>query len=368
MLKNIQGLRFFAALCVVILHLPPQTLAISTPDSLFGKLSTFGYLGVDIFFVISGFIMAKTTRNHPSEWRCALIFLTHRFSRIYVGWWIFLALYMFIGMRFGGVSQEASLLGSIVLWPMTLYQYTIPVLWTLSFELYFYALVAVLILWNRKKAGFVLGAAGVGILLFNLGCISTGMYLPQNMTPAHYMMIIPFVLSPFIMEFIAGFLIFEWFMTKPPKRWMPWVLGAIFFLLAGICYQLFGNLRYGGLSGFFHSTERALLFGACATCIVAAAIALEMHGATCPTVFQALGDASYCMYLSHLLIFTLLTQAGDIFQSQWSWNPSTRGWVAIFIIILTSWSFHRWLERPIYRVVRKFLTRYISGDTVVNTH
>ena len=75
-LQNIQALRALAALLVVFVHLGKLLGGINIPP--------FGHAGVDIFFVISGFIMIYTTIDRqPSPWT----FVSHRLARITPIYW-----------------------------------------------------------------------------------------------------------------------------------------------------------------------------------------------------------------------------------------------------------------------------------------
>ncbi|MEG2469338.1 MAG: acyltransferase family protein, partial [Comamonas sp.] len=92
MIKNIQILRFIAAIWVVLFH--------GTFVGMFFDIApwinffiNWGYAGVDIFFVISGVIMAHSTKNTPHTPRTAGTFFLIRLSRIYTGWWPVMLLY-----------------------------------------------------------------------------------------------------------------------------------------------------------------------------------------------------------------------------------------------------------------------------------
>ena len=159
MLKNIQTLRFFAALWVLLHHLQPPVTPFKLgilPDA----VTSLGFAGVDLFFVISGLIMAETTRNLLPSWRTATRFLVQRFGRIYIGWWPFFALYLWGAWQSGRIRPDVNLWGSFWLWPQDMMYYLLPITWTLSFELYFYVAVACLIAFNRRRAPS--RAVGVG--------------------------------------------------------------------------------------------------------------------------------------------------------------------------------------------------------------
>ena len=98
MIQNLQILRWLAALWVVLLHtsvdivVPPAYL----PDmpALLQALVGAGFAGVDVFFAISGAVMAESTRSASAGMGHSLRFLGTRLLRIYAGWWPFFGLYL----------------------------------------------------------------------------------------------------------------------------------------------------------------------------------------------------------------------------------------------------------------------------------
>ena len=85
MLYNIQALRGIAAMLVLMHHALPHFKAMNLSNSVIEFIGKFGYIGVDIFFVISGFVMAKTTVNKAKGFSLFKAFLSKRFLRIYLG-------------------------------------------------------------------------------------------------------------------------------------------------------------------------------------------------------------------------------------------------------------------------------------------
>ena len=83
MYNNIQALRGIAAFLVVIFHLLPHFRAMGLSNIVFESIAQYGYAGVDVFFVISGFVMAKTTHNLPQNFSSSKQFISKRFLRIY---------------------------------------------------------------------------------------------------------------------------------------------------------------------------------------------------------------------------------------------------------------------------------------------
>jgi len=92
---------------VMFFHTEPHYSKISNHVAnegwrLFDLFKEFGYMGVDIFFVISGFIMWYTTKKFEHGGvRYAASFLYNRLTRIYLGYWIFFVI-VFIGYHYIG--------------------------------------------------------------------------------------------------------------------------------------------------------------------------------------------------------------------------------------------------------------------------
>ncbi len=81
-IRSLTGLRGIAAIWVVLYHylLPP------TPNGAASRFLTHGYLAVDLFFALSGFVMALNYSSmfvHGAKWKSFRLFLGRRFARIY---------------------------------------------------------------------------------------------------------------------------------------------------------------------------------------------------------------------------------------------------------------------------------------------
>ena len=92
MLINIQFLRMVAAMLVVFYHTSAHVRSVGAEQGAFFAVNdAIGFAGVDIFFVISGFIMAHTSFS-AAGWADGWSFLRRRLARIYSGYWPFFLL------------------------------------------------------------------------------------------------------------------------------------------------------------------------------------------------------------------------------------------------------------------------------------
>lgn len=159
---GIQALRFIAAALVVVAH-ATQAVSIRLQGGDGQSYWELGTFGVDIFFVISGFIMATTTNRMPGGWVFALEFMRRRLIRIVPMYWIYTSLKLLaVGLVAGSSTKPFPTIDHIVasyflvpypdasgeLWPV------LPVGWTLTFELTFYIAFALAIATTRWRAMF----------------------------------------------------------------------------------------------------------------------------------------------------------------------------------------------------------------------
>ena len=211
-LQSIQALRGFAALMVVLYHIRAlEKLRIEenglTEHAWIGGIFTNGYAGVDLFFVISGFIMVYVTRDAGRGLKTSADFLFARITRIYPVWWAFagfMATYMIVvhglsgyGQGWGAISRSEPLVPYLVKSFLLAPQPQFPILgtgWTLVHEMYFYAVFAIFILLPRRLLPFLIGLWGALIL--------TGTFLGYSVVYAGTYR--DLVFYPMTMEFILG--------------------------------------------------------------------------------------------------------------------------------------------------------------------
>lgn len=156
---RLQYLRAVAAVLVVIWHASYHLWAVRGDDVLLAKTPGLsGALGVTLFFVISGYLMATlAVRSSPGQ------FLLHRAIRIYPIYWIVLAIVMAINIAVGfgyGIDPLA-----IALMPGAARNYTLGVEWTLPFELSFYFVVFVVMLFRATRFIPLIGILWAAIIV-----------------------------------------------------------------------------------------------------------------------------------------------------------------------------------------------------------
>jgi exopolysaccharide production protein ExoZ len=306
-IKNIQTLRFFAAAWVFLFHLQATSLYHSS-FSLLNSFASMGFVGVDIFFVISGYVMALTIRNKDPGLKSASLFFLNRFARIYGGWWPYFFAYLLLYIFLDKLAAEHDLLGSFFLIPLQLQKYLVPVTWTLSFELYFYLILSLILIFTKKYIPHILLLLAFITICLTYSFYLNGLYTPDGILGAtKFQTFYGYII---IIEFVFGYLL--GYTLKLHRNYM--IIPA-FVLLISYEYHNSGWLYPSGLAGFYHAPERVLYVGAASVCLVFVLSQFSRMGYS-PFVFlQKLGNSSYGLYLGHILILAFL---GHLIDTQMS--------------------------------------------------
>lgn len=153
-LPELDLLRFVAALAVVLYHyvtcFPAPPDAALAPLKAVSAVTRYGYLGVDLFFMISGFVILWSSMN-----RDALGFTVSRISRLYPSFWASMVLIVICAVTLGPAVASYSA-PPLDVWTIVANATMVPALldakrledvyWTLQIEVQFYALIFVLLL------------------------------------------------------------------------------------------------------------------------------------------------------------------------------------------------------------------------------
>jgi len=336
----IDVLRGFSALLVVFYHvLRYREWANFDPTGL-GKLANLGWVGVDLFFVISGFVIGKTAMDahHKGKpWRRD--YFDRRLRRIVPLYIATMALYLFLVnpdlLRLGWVSvyQVAMHLGFVHnLWHETHGSANSPN-WSVGLEMQFYVLVAVCAPWLARTAGWKIFAIWVSIAIaWRYG---TTLALPPESSRPIIQFIYASQLPGVLDEFVCGICIaklmqmnalqFTW------RRFIAWGASAITLLsLAWITIGTGNHYWESAITVVFWRTLVCAGFAALLACVVM----LPLSGGWVMRPFRYLGEISYGIYLWHLPILLTLLE-----KTPWK-GTRLLGATMIFTIILASLSWH----------------------------
>jgi peptidoglycan/LPS O-acetylase OafA/YrhL len=324
---------------------------------LLGPFGEIGYFGVDIFFVISGYIMWHSTRALHGPLH-GFDFAYRRASRIYSGYWPYFLIALVISASLMPQNlDQKDLLGSFFLTRTPIPELLIPVAWTLSFELYFYLLFTLLILLpERLHRSALFGGAAMVVLIQIHGLYHFGGYSRENF--AEVTLLYRFFGSSFLLEFIAGALLAAGRRRLNLNPLVPFGL-FLLFLAAAIWYQ--NQLPEGNLSRGYYQPERVALLGSAALFCVWSLVALEDRRiAPFPRQALYLGAISYSLYLSHTIILGLIQVTG---VQAWiaRMEMAQAGYLAIILLIVLYSALHyHWIESPLRHLFRRFRQFYLK--------
>ena len=330
LLSNIQMLRALAAITVVMHHAYPHYQAMGGDITWIIAISQWGFIGVDIFFVISGFIMAYTTFGKERTAENAKTFFKHRLFRIYLGYWpFFLIMLLAIFVTNPQKIETLDIVGSFFLSNTDMFKLVLPVSWSLSYELYFYLLFLFTFLFSVRQLYVLIPLFMAGILFLVLFAF----YDPRIPKSFFY--------SPFLLEFFAGVVLYM-YRTYLMRLWLL----PIALIFAGVAYA------YGIHDALKNGLYRVLSFGVGAFMVVLSALILEHY-----QLFRAgkwmetLGNASYTLYLSHLLILQFFYFSGlrAMFTVENSFLPLLGFLFILLVSILFSLFYYQKVEKPVYQ-------------------
>lgn len=344
-IQNIQALRGVAVLMVAVFHLAGMEAQFGGGERLLPDLAGCGRAGVDLFFIISGFIMVATTAGGGRGPAAAGRFLHHRATRIYPAYWFYtLALIglHFLLPRFADAARWATVnvARSLLLLP----QAELPVLvvgWTMVHEVYFYLVFSLLLLTPEQSRGWLLGAwlAATAALAAVFPALAAAS--PVFAVATH----------PLTAEFIAGAaiaLLVRRGLLVPGRAALA--AGAILLLAGHALLAPAGP----GLTAWPEGWTRVAVYGLPSALLLAGAVSIEFTGGSLlPRWLRAVGDASYSIYLAQ--IFPLLA-LGWI----WSWlrvpGPADNAAavaVAGIAVVAAGLAGYHLVERPLLALTRR---------------
>jgi exopolysaccharide production protein ExoZ len=288
-ITSIQALRGAAAAVVVFSHVCFEFKRGGCTNSSFVnfyELRELGAAGVDLFFVVSGFIMVYVTyaqvRSQPTS---RLEFCVNRIIRILPLYWICTTLKLILVQIpvFQSPAYDPSfILKSFLFLPDFNPRGELhPLLgqgWTLNYEMFFYLVFACLMMLRPRALLMVVSV--VFLSLVTLG----------HVAPSPDQALWTFYTDPIILEFALGMLAgYLYVADRLPGK----ALGAILLASGAACW----------LATMFFSVEglwRVAFWGIPAFFVLLGLTSLERaSGLSFPKIFSRLGDASYSIYLTH---------------------------------------------------------------------
>lgn len=332
-LVSIQLLRAIAAVVVVFGH--AQTEAWQANSTFSPTRFDFG-IGVDVFFIVSGFVMVISSRKLVGIAGAAGAFISKRLMRVVPLYWFYtcgmlLAIALFPSALNNAAASLPMILSSFLFlpFPNANGEY-VPVLalgWTLNYEMFFYALFAIAllrrnprwleVLWLLIMAAMVLGAA-----------------LPDTA--------FGFWGNPIIAEFLIGvFLAKFWLRSGSAPNAVTF---ALCLLTAGVLYLVLSPIQ--GLRLISHGIPSAVFS---VGLIFFMPRSLERRG---EGFARIVGDSSYSLYLSHPFVLAILGMVwGKVdpgFAQPWAYVA-----VATLASVAVGYASYILIEKPSLRLARR---------------
>lgn len=341
-LAGLQVARGLAALSVTLHH------ALETSNGVPGSfspdwLTTGGAGGVDIFFVISGFIMAHTSFRPGRPSPGAAEFLQRRAARIYPLYW--LACLTMLSLMALGFFQSRILSPGDIFLALALLpggQPVIGVAWTLVYEVYFYLIFAACLAAGRPSLVLCAASAVIAALL----ALAQG--LPESGVQR-------FLSDPIPLEFLLGMGLASVY---------PHIRETLKGALVGSLLVFFGlALLYAAPLVVPHETTHGLeswarvaAWGTAGLAIVAGFLALPERAGRLARWLKGLGDASYALYLTHF--FVLMGYGLALRKQAVAELPQYLLVIPIVVLAcLVGAAAHVAAERPLLRLARRAIDR-----------
>jgi peptidoglycan/LPS O-acetylase OafA/YrhL len=332
-IESIQIMRGIAAILVILLH-------ISVKGAQYGNGALKGFdiggCGVDLFFIISGYIMCASTINRHLNFG---EFMLHRVRRIIPLYWLTTTIawmiFLYKPEMVNSSGGETSIWASYTLFP-TGAKYLNGNGWTLTYEFIFYILFGLVIQKGTYKAMVV-----SSVML--LALVVAGLVVSYDQATFNI------VTANLNLEFIYGmgcFYLFNKKIVKPTAT-------------MGISLSLAGALLLTAEAIFKipnQEMNRGWLWGLPMLLVFAGFLCLEgfIKGSASglKKSLLALGNSSYSLYLFHP--FTLSAAAIVLKRMHMDANPYLFAAVLFIVTVMAGYLVYLYVERPLMRVSKKF--------------
>ncbi len=331
-------LRFLAVAAVILFHYGFRGAAadgfteVSLPDLV--PVAKYGYLGVQLFFIISGFVIA-----YSAEGRTASAFAIARVSRIYPGFVLCMTLTFLVTLAIGAPRLQAGitqwLANLLILSPALKQPFMDGAYWSIVYELTFYGWVFLLVLaglFRREIETIVFAWLSISIV---------------NETILHSGLVLRLFLTDQSAFFCAGLVLYEIFRGRRDRTIM---------LLLGLSTVTAISQAFTGadwLRGHYHTEFNNWVIAAvCVASIGAVALAMNIRRVPLPAgIILAIGGLTYPLYLLHQHI-------GYMLLNRFQGVASAPVLIASTAIAITAASLLIWwlIEKPSQKWLKRILT------------
>jgi exopolysaccharide production protein ExoZ len=349
-LSSLQVARGLAALFVVAFHSIYINAKYVEGDSILPELFVFGQTGVDLFFVLSGFVMIVAFRNKFGARNEIPGFLKARFFRIYPTYWVYLlAVFLVFIVRPEIVNNSQAgnvdLFSSFLLLPQDAAP-LVMVAWSLIHEVWFYLVFAMILMLPARLAP-------AAFIAWLVAIVSASLFLTTPDDAYLRVMMHEFSVE-FIFGALAGFAYLKASADTASNRATLAVLALTGF--AGLAYAV--SNKVVGSADVIQSVTLERVFavgGGYTLLLLVVALAKPMRQSVFTKVFAFVGDISYSLYLSHILTLSVCGRVwmalgysgGGLFGSVLFWSLS---YVAVIAVAFMSYHL---IERNVMQLSKR---------------
>lgn len=352
-LNLLQVYRGIAAALVVLTHANKIISRELQQDKLL-QIFHFGWIGVDFFFVLSGFIIFYIHQSDIGKPNKFKSFAFKRFIRVYPLYWSILTIKIIVSLfntdTTNSIYQRSAgeIIKAVLLLPQDrsiLDATFIGVSWTLSYEVFFYSIFGLLILINTKICQPIIFGWIIGIILKLF-----------NLLPIGDNFLLNFIFDEHNLEFLLGCLAAYTISKYRFKFGTSLIYASIFMLMISIINTKYKEYNVSGI-------PTLIAYGIPFMLLIIGSVYLELSKTiNIPPVLIYIGNASYSIYLAHgfLLnitakVFTKIIEKLNILhliESQIVYCNAIAS-IIVVIAVFMGCLIHSYLEKPLITNLRK---------------
>ncbi|WNP36251.1 acyltransferase [Enterobacter kobei] len=350
-MEFLQVCRGLAAIAIVFYH----SRSFATPGDAYEVALQGMDAGVDLFFVISGFVMVLATGNGKSGVKYAADFIIKRWSRVWPPYAVATLLFVSLATLFDNnfmtyPNRWSTLIKSLSFLPLNteaappLGFPTLGVGWTLNYEIYFYAVFALSLVCGKARWAVFFSCIAITLIAIPQIFSDSGYSLSSSHQYGFSFGYLNLMTSPLIWDFVVGVVI--GLIYKSPVRVKNiYALNIVTGLSVALSVWLFAFNSFGdhGVYGKLPIISFMVL------CL---ALRQKEVNQTFPRLFTWLGDISYSIYLVHTLIYAFLW----VILQQYGFSSISVGqrvgWLSMILVIPASALFSHYIEFGLSNYVR----------------
>lgn len=326
----LDGLRGLAVLAVIINHFgyPFSTYYPSDPEAPYSFV--LGELGVQLFFIISGFVILLSAATGGG----AKTFVISRFTRLYPAYWVALVwssfLIFMVGIETRSITIPQVLVNFTMFQRFLMVDNVDQVYWTLAVEMQFYLLMLgfILISHNKLKKNYLLN---FGVFWCLLGIFLMALY-PGDSSSGIAKILVWIFLAQHGPFFCFGMAMFIFYNDRKMNLYIP------FFAFSAILNTYLAH-------GFSHAVGVMLIILIFSTVVIMRSVKILDKGP-----LQFMGKISYSAYLFHTITGFVIIHLSLPYLGQW-WSRL----LAFMVVIVISWLSFNFIENKLSRSFKRKL-------------